>query len=193
VCGQDVILHYQPREINCPTHGRAQERIPWAEPYAQVTYRFEYLMLRLCRNMPQSEACTQLNCPPSTLSGILRRTIRRIWRAWVLKDEFERFWDYSYPGAARGFITRWTRTALRSRLAPMRAFVKTLRNHLEDILSFIDTRLTNAAAEGINRIIRMVKNRASGFGNLDSFIDLIYLRVGDVDIPEQIPLGFRTL
>ena len=58
---------------------------------------------------------------------------------------------------------------------------------------FVDTHLTNAAAEGLNRIIRMVKNRASGFKSLDAFADLIYLCVGDLDIPAQIPARFRTV
>jgi transposase len=31
VCGWAVIFHYFPREILCPTHGRTQELIPWAE------------------------------------------------------------------------------------------------------------------------------------------------------------------
>jgi len=35
-------------------------------------------------------------------------------------------------------------TALRSRLEPIRSFVKTVKDHLEDILAFIDTHLTNA-------------------------------------------------
>jgi len=38
-----------------------------------------------------------------------------------------------------------------------------------------------------------VKNRASGFRGLESFADLIFLTVGDVDIPAQIPSGLRTL
>ena len=55
------------------------------------------------------------------------------------------------------------------------------------------SRLTNAVAEGINRIIKIVKNRASGFRHLNAFSDMIYLTVGDVDIPGQIPQSFRTI
>jgi hypothetical protein len=47
--------------------------------------------------------------------------------------------------------------------------------------------------EGLNRVIKIVKNRASGFRNLDSFADLIFLTVGDLDIPAQIPTKLRTL
>jgi len=36
---------YHPREILCPTHGRVQENIPWAEAYARITYRLEYIIL----------------------------------------------------------------------------------------------------------------------------------------------------
>ena len=123
----------------------------------------------------------------------LRKSNRRIHRAWVLKDEFNQFWDYKTQRGAKRFLKRWTTTALKSRLAPLRKFVYTIRKYTDNILTFIDSRLTNATAEGLNRIIRMVKNRASGFRTVNAFIDLIYLTIGDVDIPAQIPNKFHAL
>jgi transposase len=352
VCGQTVYLSYRPREILCPAHGRVQEAIPWAAPSAQVSYRYDYVLLRMCAEMPQSVVAEHLGVPTSTLSDQLHRAIergrqghkirdlktigideisyarghkyatvvydlerscvvwigdgkgretidrffeevlsdyqkskikwaccdiseayigaikdhcknvklvldrfhivkklneavdevrkeqwreangkegkaqrqalkglrwlllrhsvtrtrkdtktlkelekwnRRIYRAWRLKDEFEQFWEYNRSSAAANFLESWTATAMRSRLDPIKHFVKTLRNHSEDILAFIDTRLTNAVSEGLNRIIRMIKNRASGFRTLDAFSDLIFLCVGDVNIADQIPMRFRTL
>jgi transposase len=61
------------------------------------------------------------------------------------------------------------------------------------VLAFISTAITNAVGEGINRIIKIVKNRASGYRTLEAFTDLIYLTVGDVNLPEQIPALSRTL
>ena len=95
---------------------------------------------------------------------------RRIYRAWRLKDEFEQLWEYNARWAAERFLKRWTTTALKSRLEPLRKFVATVRRHADGILAFVDTRLTNAVAEGLNRIIRMVKNRASGFRRLEAFV-----------------------
>jgi len=118
---------------------------------------------------------------------------RRIYSAWRLKEEFEQFWNYKATWAAERFLKRWTKSALLSRLEPMRNFVHTLRRHQSAVVAFIGTRVTNAIAEGINRIVRIVKNRASGFRNLDAFSDMIYLTVGDLDLPEQIPARFRTL
>ncbi|MDZ7791498.1 MAG: ISL3 family transposase [Xanthomonadales bacterium] len=118
---------------------------------------------------------------------------RRIYRAWQLKEEFEQFWTYKATWAAERFLKRWTRTTLLSRLEPMRKFVRTLRKHQSAVVAFIDTRVTNAIAEGINRIVKIVKNRASGYRHLDAFSDMIFLAVGDLDLPEQIPARFRTL
>lgn len=123
----------------------------------------------------------------------LARGNRRIHRAWVLKDEFDHFWSYSYVGSAKSFLKRWMTRALKSRLASLRTFVETLRKHLDNILTYIERSLTNAVAEGINRIVKIAKNRASGFRGLENFADMIYLIVGDLDIPEQIPSTLKTL
>jgi transposase len=121
----------------------------------------------------------------------LEKGNNRIYRAWRLKDEFEQFWDYKYPGAADRFLKGWTTAAMRSRLEPLKKFVRTLRGNYDEVLAFVGSRLTNAIAEGLNRIVKIVKNRASGFRTLNAFTDMIFLTVGDVDIPAQIPRKFR--
>jgi len=348
ISGYSVVFLYQPKEIFCPTHGRIQEEIPWADNYAHVTYRFEYAMLIYCQMMTQKATAQLLKIPKSTLSDLLHRCIhrirdghcirgltsigideisyckghkyativydlnrscvvwvgkgkgrktidtffneqlrdyqkaqikfascdmsqtyigaienhclnatlvldrfhivkamneavdavrkeqwnnvstderkilkglrwllfkhssnrskkdtrilnalnksnRRIYRAWVLKDEFEQLWNYKRLSAAEKFLKGWITTALKSRLEPIRKFVNTIKSHMHHILPFIETHLTNAKAEGINRIIKIIKNRASGFQNLQSFTDLIFLTIGDLNIPAQIPLRFRTI
>ncbi len=111
----------------------------------------------------------------------------------MLKDEFEHFWNYRYRASATKFLRRWMTAALRSRIPTLRTFVGTLRTHLTHIMAFIDRPLTNAVGEGLNRIIKIVKNRASGYRHLDDFADMIYLTVGDLDIPAHIPSHLRTL
>ena len=84
--------------------------------------------------------------------------------------------------------------ALRSRLPPRCVPLSApCGTHLVHILAFIDRPLTNAVGEGLNRMIKIVKNRASGYRHLDYFADMIYLTVGDLDIPAQIPSQLRTL
>ncbi len=76
-CGSKIVLHYKPNEIRCRTHGRIQESIPWAASKETVTYRFEYQMLTFAATMPQNEVADLLKVKPSTLSGILHRSIER--------------------------------------------------------------------------------------------------------------------
>ncbi|MBD3327908.1 ISL3 family transposase, partial [Candidatus Peregrinibacteria bacterium] len=123
----------------------------------------------------------------------LNKKNNRIYRAWRLKDEFEHFWEYTYKKCAEDFLDSWITSALRSRLEPMRKFALTLRTHRENILAFIGPRITNAVAEGINRIVRMIKNRASGFRTLEAFSDIIYLVCGDVAIETCYPSKYRML
>ena len=123
----------------------------------------------------------------------LRNSNRRIHRAWVLKEEFDHIWNYRYRACAKKFLKRWMTAALRSRIPSLRQFVGTLKNHFDNIVAFTDRNLTNAVGEGLNRIIKIVKNRASGYRNLDNFADMIFLTVGDLDIPAQIPSRLRTL
>ena len=123
----------------------------------------------------------------------LRNSHRRIHRAWVLKDEFDHIWNYRYRASAEKFLKRWMTAALRSRIPSLRQFVTTLRNHFDNIVAFTDRNLTNAVGEGLNRMVKIIKNRASGYRNLDSFADVIFLTLGDLDIPAHIPSDLRTL
>ena len=123
----------------------------------------------------------------------LQKSNRRIHRAWILKDEFEHFWNYKNKACAEKFLKRWITTALRTRIPSLKTFAYTMRKHFDNLTAFIDRNLTNAVGEGINRVIKIVKNRASGFRTLESFADLIFLTQGDVDIPAHIPSTLRSL
>lgn len=136
---------------------------------------------------------TRKDADVQKLKALYMNGNRRIYRAWVLSDEFEQFWDFKDQKEAGNFLDSWCQTAMRSRLEPIKKFVETVRKHRHRLLPFVENRLSNAIAEGLNRIIKIVKNRASGFRTLDAFSDMIFLTVGDVDIPGQIPARFRTL
>jgi transposase len=123
----------------------------------------------------------------------LYRSNRRIHRASVLKDEFEQFWLFEDIPHAEEFLDAWCKTAGRSRLGSIKRFVKTVQRHKQRLLPFVEHHLTNAVSEGLNRIIKIIKNRASGFRTLEAFSDLIFLALGDLDIAAQIAPRFRTI
>ena len=60
-----VILWYAPTEIECPTHGRAQEEIPWAAAFSRITYRSEWRICRLCQSMTGAAIALSRHCARS--------------------------------------------------------------------------------------------------------------------------------
>ena len=78
VLGLRLVLWYAPKEIQCPTHGRVQEEVPWASRHARVTYRLEWRLCALCQIMTQKAAAEILRLPTSTLSNLLHRVITRV-------------------------------------------------------------------------------------------------------------------
>ncbi len=78
VSGWTVWLIYCTKEIVCATHGRMQEQIPWADAFARITYRLEYLILVYSQLMTQKAAAQLLRVARSTFSDILHRTIDRV-------------------------------------------------------------------------------------------------------------------
>ena len=72
--------------------------------------------------------------PRKNSLGILQELLGynlRIVRAYLMKEEFERFWQYKSPYWAGRFLHDWCVRAMRSRIEPMRKFVGTIRSHRE--------------------------------------------------------------
>jgi transposase len=112
----------------------------------------------------------------------LRRGNLRTSRAWALKEQAMKLWDFTYVKAARSHFTWWYRWATHSRLKPMIEKAKMLMSHLPNILTYLKHGITNAASESINSKIQWVKYTARGFRNFDNFKNAIYFHCGDLDL-----------
>lgn len=115
----------------------------------------------------------------------LRRSNLKTSRAWALKEQAMRLWNFTYPQAARNHFAWWYRWATHSRLQPMIEKAKMLRSHLKNILTYIKHGITNAASESINAKIQWVKYTARGFRNFENFKNAIYFHCGDLDLNPQ--------
>ena len=82
----------------------------------------------------------------------------------------------------------WTSWASRSRLAPFVRLGRTIRKHFDGIRAFLDNRVTNARAEGINNKIRLLSHRAFGFHAAAPLIATVYLCCGGIQLPQQLHL-----
>ena len=80
----------------------------------------------------------------------LRESDLKTARAWDLKETAMRLFDYRRESAARAFFKLWRGWDSRSRLAPMVAVARMLTARLDNILTFLTHRITNAVSEGLN-------------------------------------------
>lgn len=112
----------------------------------------------------------------------LRTSTLKSARAWALKEMIRRLWEFRSIPRARRYFARWYGWARRSRLAPMRYLAQTLRRHLENILTYLTHRITNAVTEGLNAKIQWVKYSSRGFRDRNRFKLAIYFHCGGLDL-----------
>jgi transposase len=113
---------------------------------------------------------------------VLRNTNLRTARAWALKEQASKLWDYKYEKPARKHFAWWYRWATHSRLKPMIEKAKMLKNRLKGVLTYLRHPITNAMSESINAKIQWIKYTARGFRNEESFATAIYFHCGGLDL-----------
>ena len=90
---------------------------------------------------------------------------------------------------AVGGLKWWYNWVCHSRIPEMIAVAKSIKNHWDGIVAYLETRLTNGPAEAINGIIQTAKRKARGFRSFEYFRTIIYL-VGSklkFNLPSPIP------
>jgi transposase len=106
-------------------------------------------------------------------------------RAWYLKESFQLFWTYRQPWRAKQHLLKWMNSAMRSRLEPFKKFVGMLRSHLDGVLAWTKTRLSNGAVEGMNNKIKSISHRSFGFRTAENFIAAIYHCCARLPLPVE--------
>ena len=98
------------------------------------------------------------------LSELLKYNLQTV-RADLLREDFQRFWEYRSPAWAGKFLDEWTRRVMRSRREPMKKVARTLRNHQPLILNWFRAKgeVSSGAVEGLNNKVKLVIRKSYGF------------------------------
>jgi transposase len=121
----------------------------------------------------------------------LRSKDLRVCRAWAIKENLRHLWDYRYEAPMRKYFKRWYFWATHSRLEPIKKAAKTLKSHVNNIVTYARHQITNALGESINAKIEKVKRLACGFRNRSHYRTAIYFHCGGLDLfprPPAIPI-----
>jgi transposase len=116
------------------------------------------------------------------LAGVQREN-RQLYRAYLLKETLCDILDRRQPNVAHDLLVDWMAWAQRCRLEPFRKLGRTIAKHLDGIVEYVRTRLSNGIAEGMNSKIRTATKQAYGFRDSSSLTAMIYLRCSGVVIP----------
>jgi transposase len=115
------------------------------------------------------------------LVNAFRRTSRRVYRAWELKEALRYLYRVDYD-LVRPYLKAWITAALRSRLPAFRNLAKTVRTNFDGICAAVELGLSNSRLEGINAKIRLIQRRGYGYHSVDALAASIYLCLGKITI-----------
>jgi hypothetical protein len=73
------------------------------------------------------------------LRDLLRYNLQTV-RAYLLKEDFQQFWEYNSPTSADMFLDFWCYQTMRSRIEPMKKIARTLRTHRTLLLNYFKAR-----------------------------------------------------
>jgi transposase len=106
-------------------------------------------------------------------------------RAYLLREEFLRLWEYKIACWAGKFLDEWTGRVMRSRLEPMKKVASTIRAHQPLILNWFGARgeVSAGAVEGLNNKVKLVTRKSYGFRTPQVAKLALLHNLGD--LPEQ--------
>ena len=119
------------------------------------------------------------------LKELLQYNLQAV-RAYLLKEDFHRFWEYRSVPWARRFLQDWCTRTMRSKLEPMKTIAKTLRAHEKLILNWFRAKgmMSSGVVEGLNYNVKLTMKKAYGFKTLQAVQLALYHRLGKLPEPQ---------
>jgi transposase len=147
-----------------------------ADGYEPVLKHSRWVLLKRPENLTEQQAVK--------LKELLKYNLRAV-RAYLLREEFQRFWEYRSAYWAGRFLQEWCAKALRSRIEPMKKVARMLRSHQGLLLNWFRAQGTVSAGsvEGLNYNAKLAMRKAYGFRTLRGVKIALYHRLGALPEP----------
>jgi transposase len=112
----------------------------------------------------------------------VQSTNKRLYRAYLLKEAFQRVFSSRTVQHAEREFKDWFSWARRSQLHPFKRLARTMKDHWAGIKRFLERGLTNAPVEGMNSKIRLISHRAFGFHSGEALIAMVMLCCSGIEL-----------
>ena len=132
--------------------------------------------------LKRPENCTESQA--TKLQELVAINLKTV-RAYLLKEDFQRFWDYKSVWWATKFLDDWCKRTMRSRIDPMKKIARMLRSHRSLILNYFRAKeqIALGAVEGLNNKAKVTTKKAYGFKNFEVIKLALYHTLGDLPEP----------
>ena len=105
----------------------------------------------------------------------LPRAKASLYRAYLMKESFAAILDRRQPNVVRGKLEEWISWATHSGLKPFARAARTIKKHIDGIVAYTATGLSNGRSEGMNGKVRTITRRSYGLHGASALIALIRL------------------
>ena len=145
--------------------------------YEPVLKSTRWLLLKRPENLTEKQE--------PRLAELLNYNLRTV-RAYLLKEDFQFFWEYRSPYWAGQFLDRWCKRTMRSRLEPVKKVARSLREHRALLLNWFRAKgqISAAAVEGFNNKAKLAMRKAYGFRTFKAIEVALYHTLGDLPEPQ---------
>ena len=105
----------------------------------------------------------------------------------MLKEDFQRFWQYSSAYWAGLFLDRWCTRAMRSRIEPMQKVAAMLRGHKGLIVNWFRAKkeFSSGIVEGLNAKAKLTTRKAYGSKSFKTLELALYHNLGALPEPSE--------
>ena len=143
------------------------------EGYEPVLKNSRYCFLKRRSNLTIRQA--------TKLRDVLTYDLKSV-HALALKESLDAFWQYERPIWAGWFFKKWCTRAMRSKLAPTKKFVGTLRNHEDLLMKYFKAGKLHSSGivQGLNVRINLCMGKAYGYRSLELLQTPPYHTHGDM-------------
>lgn len=124
--------------------------------YEEVLKHSRWCLLKRSENLAEKQEIK--------LKDLLKYNLKSL-KAYLLKEDFNGFWEYVSPGWAGKFLDRWCNRTMKSKIEPMKKVAKTIRRHRELILNWLVAKksYSSGIVEGFNNKAKVTTRRSYGF------------------------------
>ncbi len=136
-----------------------------------------YCILKRKDNLTETQAIK--------LKDLLSYNLKTV-KAYLIAYQFDLFWSYSSPRWAEKFLVSWCAVAMRSRIKPLKKFVKTIRAHQPLILNYFKAKnaISLGSVEGLNNKLKVTLRSAYGYRSVNVLKIACFHRLGQLPTPD---------